>query len=157
MLREMSEKDISDACQLIALSMNADEAKWARKTMFYHFKCKENDLDDGRYYFTYLIEQHICALVGLHHYAWGPEENVWLAWFAVHPRFQRQGIGRAMLKAIEKKARSLGYSKLFVETYNQPEFEDALKFYQACGFIKAGAISDYLPSSHAMIVFKKDL
>ena len=157
MLVEMIENDIEDACQLIALSMNANEAKWARKTMIYHFKCKENDINDGRSYFTYSKDQHLCGLVGLHHYEWGPEENVWLAWFAVQPRFQRKGIGKAMLELIEKQARSIGYSKLFIETYKQAEFDNALKFYTASGFTQVGVISDYLPSSEDMIVLKKDL
>lgn len=153
----MLEQDIEGACHLIAESMNIDEAMWAKKTMRFHFGCKKYDLNDGRFYFTYLKEKHIRALIGLHHYEWGPEENVWLSWFTVHPSYQRKGIGRALLKSVEMTAKSMGFSKLFVETYNHPNFRKALEFYEACGFHKAGAITDYLPSSHDMIVYKKNL
>ncbi len=156
-LHEMLEQDIEDACHLIAESMNADEAAWAEKTIRFHFQCKNHDLDDGRHYFTYLAEKRIKALVGLHHYEWGPEENVWLAWFAVHPQLQGKGLGKSLLQSAEEMAKSMGFMKLFVETYSHPDFQKALKFYTAHGFKKAGTIADYLPGSHDMIVFKKNL
>lgn len=157
MIYEMLEQDIEGACHLIAESMNIDEATWAKKTMRFHFGCKNHDLDDGRHYFTYLVEKRVRALIGLHHYEWGPEENVWLAWFAVHPSCQGKGIGRALLQSAEKIAKSMGFFKLFVETYSHPDFQKALVFYEACGFKKAGTIADYLPDSHDMVVFKKNL
>jgi len=153
----MGEKDIEDACRLIAESMNPDEAKWAEKTMHFHFGCKKHGLYDGRYYFVHSVEKRVKALIGLHHYEWGPEENVWLAWFAVKPSCQEKGMGRALLKSVQELAVRMGFSKLFVETYSQPEFRKARKFYKACGFEKAGEIKNYLPGSHDMIVFKKDL
>ncbi|MDY6953307.1 MAG: GNAT family N-acetyltransferase [Thermodesulfobacteriota bacterium] len=156
-LREMGEEDIEGACRLIADSMNRDEARWARRTMGFHFGCKKHGLDDGRHYFVYPVDEPVKGLVGLHHYPWGPEENVWLSWFAVDPRFQEQGIGRALLASVQELAVGMGFSKLFVETYSQREFQKARRFYEANGFQKAGHIKDYSPSSHDMIVFKKQL
>ena len=156
-LHEMLEQEIKAACRLIAEAMNSNEAKWAEKTMRFHFGCKEHGLDDGRHYFTYLEEKHLRGLIGLHHYQWGPEENVWLAWFAVHPGCQGKGVGRALLHAAEKRAKSMGFLKLFVETYRHPDFQKALGFYEACGFEKVGRVADYLPGSHDMVVFKKNL
>ena len=153
----MREKDMEEACRLIAESMNLDEATWARKTMDFHFGCKKHGLDDGRHYFVHSVEKRVEALIGLHHYQWGPGENVWLAWFAVKPSCQGKGIGRALLESVEALAVRMGFSKLFVETYRQPEFRKAQQFYKARGFEKAGQIKDYLPSSHDMIVFKKNL
>lgn len=137
--------------------MNAAEARWARQTFDFHFKCRRHGLDDGRIYFAMHSESYISALVGLHHYAWGPGENVWLAWFAVHPDYQRQGIGRSMLAFIETQARTRGYRKLFVETYAHPDFDKARKFYEASGFQRAGDINNYLPGGEDMIVYVKAL
>ena len=156
-LREMAEEDIEEACRVIAESMNRDEATWARRTMVFHFGCKKHGLYDGRHYFIYPEGNGVKGLVGLHHYPWGPEENVWLSWFAVDPGFQEQGLGRALLASVQKLAVEMGFSKLFVETYSQGEFQKARRFYEAKGFKKAGHIKDYLPGSHDMIVYKKKL
>lgn len=97
------------------------------------------------------------GLVGLHHYVWGPPENVWLAWFAVHPDAQGRGVGSRLLSAIEAIAVSRGYGKLLVETYDHPDFERARAFYGRMGFRKVGTIEDYLPDGSAMIVYGKAL
>lgn len=156
-LREMQALEIDVVCELIADAMNTDEARWARETFAFHFKSREHGLDDGRAYFTYRTRQGLLALAGLHHYAWGPPENVWLAWFAVHPTVQRQGIGRGLLAMMEELAKNRGYRKLFIETYDHPDFAKARCFYAACGFSQAGQVARYLPDGHDMLVYLKSL
>ncbi len=156
-LREMHAREIDETCALIAAAMNPEEAVWARKTLDLHFKSKLHDLHDGRHYYTYRPQAPLVGITGLHHYQWGPPENVWLAWFAVHPDFQHQGIGRSLLIAIEQMATRMGYVKLFIETYDHPDFDRARKFYSACGFQQVGAIDQYLPNSDSMIVYLKQL
>ena len=153
----MQESEIEAACGLIGDAMNPAEARWARKTFDFHFNCRTHGLDDGRQYFTHGKEGHMVALAGLHHYAWGPDENVWLAWFAVHPEYQRQGIGKYLLNKLEELAKAQGYLKLFIETYDHPDFDKARQFYEACGFKRAGEINQYLPDSNNMIVYLKNL
>ena len=156
-LQDMQPNEIDAVCRLITDAMSADEAKQAANSFDFHFKCKTHGLDDGRQYFTLNKEGRIAALAGLHHYKWGPAENVWLAWFAVHPDCQRQGIGRYMVNEIEKLAQAQGYRKLFVETYDHPDFEKARQFYVACGFKQVGEILQYLPDSNNMVVYLKHL
>ena len=100
-LQEMQAQDIASVCHLIAEAMSVEEAKRARQTFDFHFKCNTHGLDDGRRYFIHTQDGRVAAVTGLHHYDWGPRENVWLAWFAVHPDLQRQGLGRDLLKAME--------------------------------------------------------
>jgi len=156
-LHELQAQEINEACALIAEAMNAEEAVWARKTLTFHFQSQSHGLHDGRHYYTYRPQQQLVALTGLHHYQWGPPENVWLAWFAVHPAFQRQGIGRDLVSAVEDLATRLGYRKLFIETYDHPDFTAARNFYAACGFQQVGTIEDYLPDSASMVVYLKPL
>lgn len=156
-LEKMQAGQIEAACELIARAMNADEARWARQSMRFHFGCQRHGLDDGRLYFVHLVQGQITALVGLHHYHWGPEENVWLAWFGVDPQHQRQGVGRQLLQSIETIACDMRYTKLLVETYSHPDFASAQKFYRAQGFQKAGEIGNYLPDNHSMVVYQKNL
>lgn len=154
-LQAMQVTEVDSVCNLIGAAMNAAEAGWARQTFDFHFACQAQGLDDGRRYYTCQLESNIVAIGGLHHYDWGPAENVWLAWFAVHPDYQRQGLGRRMLAELEVKARDAGYRKFFIETYEHPDFASAQRFYQACGFAQHGRIANYLSDAEDMLVYGK--
>lgn len=153
----MVESDIDSAVDLIARAMNSDEGNQARDTFAFHFSCKCHGIDDGRVYYVLPGRVAASAIVGLHHYAWGPSRNVWLAWFAVIPDLHGQGVGRVLLDAVCQRARSLGFTKLFIETYSTSEFARARAFYRAQGFAQVGLIKSYLPDGGNMIVFSKDL
>ncbi len=62
-----------------------------------------------------------------------------------------------MLELVEKRAMQKGYTRLFVETYDHPDFSKALQFYAACGFERAGSISNYLTNLSDMIVYRKNI
>jgi ribosomal protein S18 acetylase RimI-like enzyme len=96
-------------------------------------------------------------LVGLHHTIWGPEKNVWLAWFAVDPDRQGQGLGRKLLAEIERLAGQRGFAKLLVETYEHSDFDKARRFYEKNRFERVGRIDDYLPDGSAMVVYAKHI
>lgn len=153
----MQEHDIEEAVRLVSVTMNQTEGRWARKTMQFHFQCERHQITDGRAYYIWKAEGQIKGLVGLHHYIWGPKENVWLAWFAVHPDCQRQGRGRKLLNAMERIAVGLGYQKFLVETYKHSDFDKARSFYEANAFREIGVISDYLPDGSAMVVYAKKI
>lgn len=156
-IEPMRSDDIESAAALVARSMNPSEGAWARVTMNRHFECVENKIDDGRHYYVWRKENSLVGLVGLHHYHWGPESNVWLSWFAVDPQLQGHGYGRALLNAVEKLARGFGYRKFLVETYAQEDFARARRFYKSMGFEEKGKIADYLDDGSAMIVYGKRL
>jgi len=159
---KMAYTDVGQTATLISRAMNPNEGRWARKTMEYHFRCSSYGIDDGRSIFLWQqIEEAsftslITGVVGLHHYAWGPEQNVWLSWFAIEPKLQGRGHGRALLEVIEAKATALGYTKLLVETYSSPDFDGARGFYAAQGFDEVGYIENYLNGAD-MIIYKKEL
>ena len=142
---------------LIAGAMNQDEAAWARQTLGFYFDCLSRDIDPAREYFVAQVGQHLVGIVGLHHYRWGPAQNVWLSWFAVHPDHQARGYAKTMLRAIEIHAIKRGYRHFFIETYASPEFDKALGFYQHMGFRFAGHIDGYLPDGSQMRVLYKSL
>jgi GNAT superfamily N-acetyltransferase len=156
-IEPMTEGDCEEAEELVRLSMNDEEACWARETMRFYFACKKEGIDSGREYYVWRRDGKIRGLVGLHRQIWGAEENVWLSWFAVHPEHHRKGTGGTLIDLITEKARQGGYKKLFVETYSSPTFEKARSFYKAKGFSEAGRIADYLPDGAAMIVFVRGI
>jgi len=156
-LRPLAQRDIPVVARLISRAMNADEGRQAQATLDFHFACKRHGIDDGRRYYVLTHDSALTGIAGLHYYVWGPPENVWLAWFAVDPDLHARGLGTFLLDAITSKARQLGYTKLFVETYSTPDFAKARRFYQAKGFTEAGHVRAYLANAGDMIVFSKDL
>jgi GNAT superfamily N-acetyltransferase len=153
----MQARDIAKAVALISQAMNEDEGKWASETMHFHFQCAGHGLNDGHDYYLWWEDGDVKGIVGLHHYAWGPPENVWLAWFAVAPAEQGKGYGKALLGEVEEKARQQGFRKFFVETYEHQDFEKAIRFYQKKGFTEHGRIDNYLPDGSQMLVLGKAL
>jgi GNAT superfamily N-acetyltransferase len=125
--------------------------------MRFHFDCSRHGLADGRAYFLWWQSGQVVGLVGLHHTIWGPDENVWLAWFAVEPSRQGRGLGRILLASVENLARDRGHRKLFVETYQHADFARARRFYEANGFQKVGRVNNYLADGSPMIVYAKQL
>ncbi len=152
-LVEMSVADVDAVVDLVSVAMNADEGEWARETFAFHFGCCEHGLDDGRVYYLLRDGETVVGLAGLHRYIWGPRENVWLGWFAVHPDYHRRGLGRELIEGVCGRAREGGYRKFFVETYESEEFEKARGFYEGVGFVRAGGVDGYLPDDSAMVVY----
>jgi GNAT superfamily N-acetyltransferase len=156
-LFELTQDMTGEIVGLIAEAMNAEEGAWAGVTIGRHFEMRAAGLSDGRHYFALRLDGALAGITGLHHYEWGPDENVWLGWFAVSPKLHRQGIGALLMRETEKTAKSLGYRKLFIETYDSPTFSKAIRFYLKAGFRKAGKIGNYLPDGSSMLVFLKEL
>ncbi len=61
-----------------------------------------------------------------------------------HPDFLRQGIAAALLETIITHARSLGLTRLSLETGTGPAFEPALALYRRRGFAAGPAFADYV-------------
>ncbi len=54
----------------------------------------------------------------------------------VHPKYQGRGFGQAILTELERRARSLGYSSLFLDTL--PTMTPARRLYAKNGFVQTG-------------------
>jgi amino-acid N-acetyltransferase len=69
-------------------------------------------------------EDRLAGVVGLH--LLGPDLGE-VRGLAVHPEYQRRGLGRWLVLACEREARDLALPSLFAWTYEQ-------RFFEACGF-----------------------
>jgi GNAT superfamily N-acetyltransferase len=156
-LRPMEEADIGQAVSLISRVMNPDEGGYAAQAMHLHFSCRRQGINDGRIFYVLSYGPRILGIVGLHHYAWGPPENVWLSWFALDPELQGQGIASRLLDAVIAEAKRHNFMKFFIETYDSPEFARARAFYRAQGFQEAASIPHWLPGGGAMVVFYREI
>lgn len=78
-------------------------------------------------------ERHVLAYAGLQL----GEGDAELVRLYLHPRFQRQGLGRRLLQAAEVSAREAGAAQLWLDCWSGNE--RALAFYAACAYIDQGA------------------
>lgn len=70
----------------------------------------------------------------------------------VVPEARRLGVGRALLAALEERARALGRTRLVLETgVRQPE---ALALYRRAGFVETAPFGEYLESSLSVCMEK---
>lgn len=76
---------------------------------------------------------------------------------AVHPDYQRQGLGTSMLDDIEQVLTARGERLLLVETSSLETFKGTQKFYRQCGFEEEARIREFYQAGEDKIVFCKSL
>ncbi len=60
------------------------------------------------------------------------EKTAWIPLMQVHSKYQRMGIGSSLMKFLEKKAESLEFTKIHLETDSEAKW--AINFYKKHGF-----------------------
>jgi RimJ/RimL family protein N-acetyltransferase len=85
--------------------------------------------------------REIVGVSGLYKQSETPDHVCWLGWFAIRPKFRRQGFGTASIQVIADYARSVGYKELWV--YTDFFHEAAKSFYMKLGFELLGSARDY--------------
>ena len=66
-----------------------------------------------------------------------------LYWLAVDPASQGKGVGRALVREVERDLRERGARLLLVETSSRPDYENTRAFYSRCGYTEAARIKDF--------------
>jgi ribosomal protein S18 acetylase RimI-like enzyme len=66
-----------------------------------------------------------------------------LYWLAVDPSAQGKGVGRALVREVERGLRARGGRLLLVETSSRPDYESTRAFYSRCGYTEAARIRDF--------------
>jgi ribosomal protein S18 acetylase RimI-like enzyme len=85
-------------------------------------------------------------------------EGTWnLYLIAVHPDYQKQGIGASMLQYIEQMLTVRGERILLVETSSLGTFEGTREFYRKCGYDEEARIREFYQAGEDKIVFRKSL
>ncbi len=80
-----------------------------------------------------------------------------LYWIAVHPDFQRKGIGEFLLYETEEIASKMGCRRIYIETSARDLYVPTQKFYKRCGYKKEAFLKDYYTPGDGKIVYVKAL
>jgi GNAT superfamily N-acetyltransferase len=73
----------------------------------------------------------------------------------VAPSVRGQGIGRALVEALEREARLLGVTRIVLETGTR--LTPAIKLYEAMGYARIPLFGEYLSSPDTSLCFGKSL
>jgi GNAT superfamily N-acetyltransferase len=71
----------------------------------------------------------------------------------VSPSVRGRGIGRALVEALEREARSVGATRIVLETGTR--LESAIKLYEAMGYARIPLFGEYLSSPNTSLCFGK--
>ncbi len=85
-------------------------------------------------------------------------EGTWnLYLIAIHPSYQRQGRGAALLSHIEQMLAKRGERVLLVETSGLEDFEYVRAFYRKSGYDEEARIREFYKAGDDKIIFRKAL
>lgn len=141
MLRQMTVQDLD---QLMVIEHQSFSLPWSRQSY-------EAELQNA--FANYLVcdsAGELAGYIGM----WTVMEEAHLTNVAVAPKFRRQGIGRTLLLAQEKLARSKGASMMLLEV--RPSNQAALDLYASLGYILSAIRNNYYSDNQedALIMIK---
>ncbi len=80
-----------------------------------------------------------------------------LYWIVVHPDFQGQGAGAALLRAAEEWIAAESCARIYVETSTRPQYQPTRAFYLACGYRLVSELVDFYGPGDGKATFLKVL
>jgi len=136
-IRSLHEDDIPRCVELVLETKASSSALEARKIMKYSLAPGIKPLNPNYYVLT--LDNRLVGVSGLYYDYEDPKDILWMDYFAVAPKFQRQGYGTIMLENLEKICKTKKARMLCVFT----DKDSALKFYKRNGFKVCGKIENY--------------
>ena len=122
-----------------------------------HFNSKIDSL--GIWLTDYDRESHPSEAIGVAYVA--PERMTHGTWnlylIAIHPNYQKQGRGGALLQYIEQMLTERGERVLLVETSGTDDFEYVRRFYRDRGYEEEARIRDFYIDGVDKVIFRKSL
>lgn len=87
--------------------------------------------DDNVKYYIALIDEEPIGITGIYRYQ---ENEAWLAWFGILPKYQQNGYGKKLLEETIEIAKKQGYKTFRLYT-DKVENANAIKLYEKLSFI----------------------
>lgn len=83
------------------------------------------------------------------------EGNYDLYWIATDPDLHGKGVGRQLMKEVERRLRVAGARLLCLETSSQGHYARTRKFYQQAGYLEESCIRDFYRPGDDRITYVK--
>jgi ribosomal protein S18 acetylase RimI-like enzyme len=109
--------------------------------------------------YSFLFAERRGELLG--YAAWGnaplTRRTFDLYWIVVAPAAQGQGIGRALLKAVERAVGARGGGSLYIETSSRKAYRRTRRFYRDAGYDEIARLRDYYAPGDHKVMFCKPI
>lgn len=109
------------------------------------------------YYFV--MAEHYGRLVGYACYGpiAGSANSFDTYWIAVHPDFQRRGLGRRLIKETERLIYKAGGRRIYVETSQRAQYASTRIFYENCNYRLEATLNDFYAPGDGKAIYCKVL
>jgi len=87
----------------------------------------------------------------------GTESGFDLYWIAVRPELRGTGVGKRILKEVEKEITKMGGTRIYADTSSRELYLPTHEFYRTCGFREEAMLKDFYAPGDAKIIFVKIL
>jgi ribosomal protein S18 acetylase RimI-like enzyme len=113
--------------------------------------------DPDRYHF--LVAENDNKIVGFACFGHRPltQGSYDFYWLGVDPEFQHQGIGHALMNAVEDKIKQAGGYLVILETSSMREYAFTRKAYQNFGYQQVAEIPDFYEPGDGLVIYVKRL
>jgi ribosomal protein S18 acetylase RimI-like enzyme len=80
-----------------------------------------------------------------------------LYWIAVEPNFQRHGIGRVLISAIESQVSASGGERIYIDTSGRDQYRPTRAFYERRGYRCEARLADFYAPGDDRVIYVKRL
>ena len=80
-----------------------------------------------------------------------------LYWIAVRPEFQGRGLGKALMREVERLIGSAGGTRVYIDTSYKAQYEDTRAFYESLGFELDALLKDFYAPGDDKVIYRKIL
>ena len=78
-----------------------------------------------------------------------------LYWIAVHPAHQREGIGRALMRELEKRVATAHGTRIYIDTSYKAQYEDTRSFSESLGYELDAILRDFYSPGDDKVIYRK--
>ena len=109
--------------------------------------------------YHFMLAEQYGRLVG--YTCYGPiactRDSYDLYWIAVHPDFQRKGLGRRLIGETEVRIRKAGGSRIYVDTSQRDQYASTRTFYETCGYRLETVLKNFYAPDDGKVIYCKVL